>query len=127
MEEQVKQLEKVKETHNIKNINNCVSLDEISVVINSTPRYGWFEKNKEPNYKIENPTNKQCLSITFIIFSFLCLLQYNGFSPIILYNGLELHPILTQHLCLTSTIPSFLWLAQNNPLFSFGTLKLEIL
>jgi transposase len=61
LEEQVKQLEKVKETHNIKNINNCVSLDEISVVINSTPRYGWFEKNKEPNYKIENPkiTNKR--------------------------------------------------------------------
>ena len=33
----------------------------MSVVINSKPNYGWFEKNKEGNYKIENPkiTNKR--------------------------------------------------------------------
>jgi hypothetical protein len=60
-DEQIKQLEKVKETHNLKNINNCVSLDEISVVINSKPRYGWFKKNTEPNYKLATPkiTNKR--------------------------------------------------------------------
>lgn len=61
IDEQIKQLEKVKETHNLKNINNCVSLDEISIVINSKPRYGWFKKNTEPNYKLETPkiTNKR--------------------------------------------------------------------
>jgi transposase len=61
IEEQIKQFEKVKEKHNLKNIENCVSLDEMSVVINSKPNYGWFEKNKEGNYKIENPkiTNKR--------------------------------------------------------------------
>lgn len=61
IDDQIKQLEKVKETHNLKNINNCVSLDEISVVINSKPRYGWFKKNTEPNYKLGTPkiTNKR--------------------------------------------------------------------
>ncbi len=61
IEEQIKQLEKVKEKHNLNNIDNCVSLDEISIVINSTPRHGWFEKNTEPNYKLETPkiTNKR--------------------------------------------------------------------
>jgi len=61
IEEQIKQFEKVKEKHNLKNIENCISLDEMSVVINSKPNYGWFEKNKEPIYKIENPkiTNKR--------------------------------------------------------------------
>lgn len=61
IDEQIKQLEKVKETHNLKNINNCVSLDEISIVINSKPRYGWFKKNTEANYKLATPkiTNKR--------------------------------------------------------------------
>ena len=61
IEQQVTQLEKVKEYHNLKNINNCVSLDEISIIINSTPTYGWFEKNTECNFKIKTPkiTNKR--------------------------------------------------------------------
>lgn len=61
IEEQIKQIEKVKETHNLKNLINCVSLDEISVVINSKPRYGWFKKNEEPNYYLKTPkiTNKR--------------------------------------------------------------------
>ena len=42
IEEQIKQFEKVKEKHNLKNIENCVSLDEMSVVINIKPNYGWF-------------------------------------------------------------------------------------
>ena len=61
IEEQLKQFEKVKEKHNLKNINNCVSLDEISITINSKPTYGWFEKNGEPSFKLETPkiTNKR--------------------------------------------------------------------
>ena len=61
IENQKEQLKIVKEKHNISTIKNCVSLDEFSVVINSKPNYGWFKKNSEPNYKIENPkiTNKR--------------------------------------------------------------------
>ena len=61
IEEHIKQFEKVKEEHNLKNINNCVSLDEISITINSKPTYGWFEKNGEPCFKLETPkiTNKR--------------------------------------------------------------------
>ena len=41
--------------HNLKNIDKCVSLDEISVLENAIPEYGWLKKNKMPNYKIDNP------------------------------------------------------------------------
>ena len=61
IEQQVLQLEKVNEKHNLKNIDNCVSLDEISIIINSKPTYGWFEKNTEANFKLKTPkiTNKR--------------------------------------------------------------------
>lgn len=55
IKEQVEQLEKVSKTHNLKNIDRCVSLDEISVLENAIPEYGWFKKNEMPNYKIDNP------------------------------------------------------------------------
>ena len=37
IKEQVEQLEKVSKTHNLKNIDRCVSLDEISVLENAIP------------------------------------------------------------------------------------------
>ena len=40
------QFEKITEVHNSKNIDNCVSLDEISFVLNSKPSNGWFKKNE---------------------------------------------------------------------------------
>jgi len=55
IEEQVLQFEKVNKTHNLKNIDKCVSLDEISVVENALPQYGWFLKNEDPDVKINNP------------------------------------------------------------------------
>ena len=51
----MEQLEKVSITHNLKNIDNCVSLDEISVLENTIPENGWFKKNEIPSYKIDNP------------------------------------------------------------------------
>jgi transposase len=44
--EQVNQFKKIIETHNEKNINNCVSIDEISFVLGSKPNNGWFKKNE---------------------------------------------------------------------------------
>jgi len=55
IEEQVKQLEKVSETHKLENIDNCISIDEISVLENALPERGWFKKNQEPTFKINNP------------------------------------------------------------------------
>ena len=50
LEEQVEQFEKITEVHNSKNIDNCVSLDEISFVLNSKPSNGWFKKMKQMKY-----------------------------------------------------------------------------
>jgi len=55
IEEQVKQFEEIIKKHNSKTIDNCISLDEISVVHNSRPNYGWFKKNEEPTYKMSIP------------------------------------------------------------------------
>jgi transposase len=55
IKEQVEQFKKVNETHNLKNINNCVSIDEISVIENSLPERGWFLKNESADVKINNP------------------------------------------------------------------------
>ena len=46
IEEQVKQFNIVIKNHNLKNIDNCVSIDEISFVLGSKPSYGWFKKNE---------------------------------------------------------------------------------
>jgi len=42
--QQVAQFEEVTIKHNIKNIDNCVSIDEISFVLGSKPDNGWFKK-----------------------------------------------------------------------------------
>ena len=53
-EEQVEQFEKIIKTHNKKNINNCVSLDEISFVLGSKPSNAWFNKNDINEIKCNN-------------------------------------------------------------------------
>ena len=40
IKKQVEQLEKVSKIHNLKNIDRCVSLDEILVLENAIPEYG---------------------------------------------------------------------------------------
>lgn len=40
IEEQISQFKKIIEKHNLNNINNCVSIDEISFVLNSKPSNG---------------------------------------------------------------------------------------
>ena len=55
IEDQVKQFEEIIKKHNSKTIDNCISLDEISVIHNSKPNYGWFKKNEEPTYKMSIP------------------------------------------------------------------------
>jgi len=52
--DQVKQFEKVNEKHNSKNIKHCVSIDEISFVLNSKPKNGWFKKNELNEISINN-------------------------------------------------------------------------
>jgi transposase len=54
LEEQVEQFEKITEVHNSKNIDNCVSLDEISFVLNSKPSNGWFKKNEVNEIHVNN-------------------------------------------------------------------------
>ena len=54
LEEQVEQFEKITEVHNSKNIDNCVSLDEISFVLNSKPSNGWFKKNEANEIHVNN-------------------------------------------------------------------------
>lgn len=44
--DQVNQFKKIIEIHNEKNINDCVSIDEISFVLGSKPNNGWFKKNE---------------------------------------------------------------------------------
>lgn len=79
IEQQVAQFTKVSKTHNSKNIDNCISIDEMAVYFNDKPMCGWFNKNEEPNYKINNPkiiskrysflvacTNKQILSVHYL-------------------------------------------------------------
>ena len=53
-EEQIEQFKKIIKTHNKKNINNCVSLDEISFVLGSKPSNGWFKKNEKNEIKCNN-------------------------------------------------------------------------
>ena len=54
LEEQVEQFEKITEVHNSKNIDNCISLDEISFVLNSKPSNGWFKKNEVNEIHVNN-------------------------------------------------------------------------
>ena len=54
IEDQVSQFKKIIEVHNNENINNCVSIDEISFVLNSKPPNGWFKKNEVNEIQINN-------------------------------------------------------------------------
>ena len=47
IDEQVSQFENVIKTHNKDNINNCISIDEISFVLGSKPNNGWFKKGEK--------------------------------------------------------------------------------
>ncbi len=53
-EEQVNQFKEIILTHNKKNIDNCVSLDEISFVLGSKPSNGWFKINEKNEIKTNN-------------------------------------------------------------------------
>jgi len=54
IDEQVDQFKKIIKTHNKNNINNCVSLDEISFVLGSKPNNGWFKKGEINEIKCNN-------------------------------------------------------------------------
>lgn len=54
IEEQVDQFKIIIKNHNEKNINNCISIDEMSFVLNSKPDYGWFLKNEDSIIKMNN-------------------------------------------------------------------------
>ena len=54
IDEQVKQFEKIEKKHNLNNINKCVSIDEISFILNSKPKNGWFKKNELNEIQINN-------------------------------------------------------------------------
>ena len=54
VEEQVKQFQKINKTHNLDNINKCVSIDEISFILNSKPKNGWFKKKELNEIHINN-------------------------------------------------------------------------
>ena len=47
-------LKKIIKVHNKKNIDNCISLDEISFVLGSKPNYGWFRKDEINEIKCNN-------------------------------------------------------------------------
>lgn len=47
IDEQVSQFENVIKTHNKDNINNCISIDEISFVLGSKPNNDWFKKGEK--------------------------------------------------------------------------------
>jgi transposase len=49
IDEQVSQFKKIVETHKTENINNCISIDEISFILESMPDRGWFGKGIEPS------------------------------------------------------------------------------
>ncbi len=53
-DEQVDQFKKIIKTHNKNNINNCISLDEISFVLGSKPDKGWFKKGEINEIKSNN-------------------------------------------------------------------------
>jgi len=53
-DEQVNQFKKIIKTHNKDNINNCISLDEISFVLGSKPNNGWFKKGEINEIKCNN-------------------------------------------------------------------------
>lgn len=54
IKEQVEQFKEVIKIHNKKNINNCVSIDEISFVLDSKPSNGWFKKGEINEIKCNN-------------------------------------------------------------------------
>lgn len=54
IDEQVKQFENVTKTHNKDNINNCISIDEISFLLGSKPNNGWFKKGEKNEIKCNN-------------------------------------------------------------------------
>ena len=54
IDEQVSQFKKINKIHNKENINNCVSIDEISFVLNSKPSNGWFKKDDVNEIQINN-------------------------------------------------------------------------
>ena len=54
IDEQVNQFKKIIKTHNKNNINNCISLDEISFVLGSKPDKGWFKKGEINEIKCNN-------------------------------------------------------------------------
>lgn len=54
IEEQVKQFEKINEIHNEKNIDNCISIDEISFCLNSKPKRGWFKSGEINELHLSN-------------------------------------------------------------------------
>ena len=54
IDEQVSQFKKINKTHNKENINNCVSIDEISFVLNSKPPNDWFKKDEVNEIQINN-------------------------------------------------------------------------
>ena len=51
-EQQIEQFEKIIKTHNKKNIDKCVSLDEISFVLGSKPSNGWDGLKKMKKMKL---------------------------------------------------------------------------
>ena len=53
-DEQVEQFKNIIKTHNKDNINNCISLDEISFVLGSKPNNGWFKKGEINEIKTNN-------------------------------------------------------------------------
>ena len=54
IKEQIDQFKKIIIKHNEKNINNCVSIDEMSFVLNSKPEHGWILKNEDCVIKMNN-------------------------------------------------------------------------
>ena len=54
IDEQVSQFENVIKTHNKDNINNCISIDEISFVLGSKPNNGSFKKGEKNKIKCNN-------------------------------------------------------------------------
>ena len=50
----ISQFKKINKIHNKENINNCVSIDEISFVLNSKPSNGWFKKDDVNEIQINN-------------------------------------------------------------------------
>ncbi len=54
IDDQVNQFKKIIKIHNKNNINNCISLDEISFVLGSKPDKGWFKKGEINEIKSNN-------------------------------------------------------------------------